>query len=400
MIWRALTAICIFVALAFMTSPMLIGSLRASIGTAVQLADLLRLELMSVAFVTALWALYVKDDRLKAHSENVLVALVFLVTSVTITLLGFICSSFESPAWLTSVAQATYLVSCEVLLIACVVIVLWVFRTTYNAVYNLRVDKFVKYFKPVRWVRTTFGPYKQYEVEMLPRRITTPETPLLAACSTDAGGPIGADSGAAVLVKGKVTKRLLSALAQFVANRLEADETVNVVMCDRHPIALWDLLKPQVMQHRRSDIVFIDVYSPTFGFTDDIHVHNHREMEKDGARVVLAKTFAGVHSAMARAFNIIKQAQGRQVSKRRRPCTVIYVSPTALCDVESVEQFKVFWRHVIPSERDYKMLSVIFEHDSGELSSFLSSLVDYVVVANVQGDEASFVCEGQSHEGT
>jgi hypothetical protein len=59
----------------------------------------------------------------------------------------------------------------------------------------------------------------------------------------------------------------------------------------------------------------------------------------------------------------------------------VYLCTSALCEVESVEQFRIFWRHVLPSERNYGMLTIIIEDEEAgdEVLSPLRQQVDFVI---------------------
>ena len=84
------------------------------------------------------------------------------------------------------------------------------------------------------------------------------------------------------------------------------------------------------------------------------------------------------------AFNIIKKNEHARSKNVRRPMVMVYAHVSALCDFESVEQFRVFWRRVIPSERSYGMLTFILEDElSGEeILNPLRQLVDFVLKAS------------------
>jgi hypothetical protein len=171
--------------------------------------------------------------------------------------------------------------------------------------------------------------------------------------------------------------------------RLEKNETANYVICDRHPHGIWERLVANGLETKRdgppliNSLVLIDVFTSAFGFTDDIHQYNERQLANHGMTTVKAKTFAGLHTAVNQAFNIIKKKDKEQKNKNvRRASVMVYSNTSALCDTESVEQFRVFWRHVIPSERSYGMITIIIEDEmAGDgVIKPLKELVDFVLV--------------------
>jgi hypothetical protein len=68
-------------------------------------------------------------------------------------------------------------------------------------------------------------------------------------------------------------------------------------------------------------------------------------------------TYAGMHSAASRAFNVIQKQVGHE---QRRPTLVIYEGAYALSDLESPEQYRIFVRHVMPSERLWDGMFTVF----------------------------------------
>jgi hypothetical protein len=68
-------------------------------------------------------------------------------------------------------------------------------------------------------------------------------------------------------------------------------------------------------------------------------------------------TYAGMHTASSKAFNVIKE---QRADRERRPTLVIYEDSYALTDLESPEQYRIFVRHVIPSERMWDGMFTVF----------------------------------------
>jgi hypothetical protein len=98
-------------------------------------------------------------------------------------------------------------------------------------------------------------------------------------------------------------------------------------------------------------------------------------------------TYAGMHSASSRAFNTIKEQMG---CNYRQPTLVIYEDSYALTDLESVEQYRIFVRHVLPSERMWDgMLTVFLESVQPEadwrlLQAYASMKLDLRVATSAQ----------------
>ena len=159
-------------------------------------------------------------------------------------------------------------------------------------------------------------------------------------------------------------------LVQMALAFLRTGNHVQYATASRHPIEFVRKLK-QAWEKTEANkdwkeiapnIVVVDAYTPHFGFTDSTHGRWSARLEQDEAvqMVTSAPTYAGVHTATAKAFNLIKEK--RDEALPRRPSMVIYEGMYALSDIESVEQYRIFIRHVIPSERLWGgMFTVIAE---------------------------------------
>ena len=108
------------------------------------------------------------------------------------------------------------------------------------------------------------------------------------------------------------------------------------------------------------NLIVIDAYSPHFAFIDSIYAKKDRDLDALGVvRVTSTMTYAGIHSASSKAFNLFKRSSG---DITRKPTLVIYEGTYALTDLESAEQYRIFVRHVVPSEKMWGgMLTVFLE---------------------------------------
>jgi hypothetical protein len=176
-------------------------------------------------------------------------------------------------------------------------------------------------------------------------------------------------------------------LAEFAICFLEQNCWVQYTSCVRHPIEFISHLKNTWQKgHKDRDwmsiagrIVTADVYTPHFGFTDSIHDTVTDRMKTDlGVTCITAKaSYAGLHSAAAKAFNLIKAGTRRESNTLLRvPTLVIYEGPRGIVDLESLEQYRIFIRHLLPSERLWGgMFTIVLE--SGIRPEELSLLKSY-----------------------
>ena len=155
---------------------------------------------------------------------------------------------------------------------------------------------------------------------------------------------------------------------QIAAVLLQNGWLVQYTTCDRHPVEWVDALKQVLGNEWTSStkrIAIVDGYTPHFGFTDSIHAKQSRRLIGEGVSyVATTESYAGVHSATAKTFNTFK-TQAKDVV--REPTLLIYEGCRALADLESVEQYRIFLRHVITSERMWgSMLTFIVEPETDE----------------------------------
>lgn len=171
------------------------------------------------------------------------------------------------------------------------------------------------------------------------------------------------------------------------------DYAVQYMSCSRHPaefIAKLDKNSPEdkLCSNNKAKFVIIDAHTKNYGFTDSIYpVWNRTLTKKHGLEVVKSNgSYAGMHSAAAKAFNALKHKSDDK--DERKPTLVIYESPFAVSDVESIQQYRIFMRHVLPSERLWGgMLTVVIEAsiDDGNWN-IISSYADVSVDLTQQQD--------------
>ena len=177
-------------------------------------------------------------------------------------------------------------------------------------------------------------------------------------------------------------------LARLALVFLKEGHAVQYMATSRHPIELVVHLKSLVESQVRDlswnqaaqRMVVVDAFTPHFGFTDSIHRVKKREFNTLGVTYVPSSvSYAGMHTATSKAFNRLKK---RANSSVRRPTLVIYEDTHALADLESHEQYRIFVRHVIPSERMWGSMFTVFtevmppDEDWNILSSYTNVSLD------------------------
>jgi hypothetical protein len=153
-------------------------------------------------------------------------------------------------------------------------------------------------------------------------------------------------------------------LAELALVFLDEGHSVQYLTASRHPIEFIEYLKRRVEQCgsdwllRARRIVVIDAYTSHFGFIDSIYRVQTGELERHGVGLVRSsRTYAGMHTASSKAFNKIKDLMKKEA---RHPTLIIYEDCYALTDLESAEQYRIFVRHVLPSERMWDGMFTVF----------------------------------------
>lgn len=177
-------------------------------------------------------------------------------------------------------------------------------------------------------------------------------------------------------------------LSELALMFLESNYCVQYLSTARHPIEFFTHFRPYVIEKKgeefwrkkQSSIVAVDAYTPHFGYTDSIYYKATRGLGPMGVESIQAESsYAGLHTASSVAFNLLRE---RASSNNRDPALVIYEDCIALADLESIEQYRIFVRHVIPSERMWGGMFTLFVETSPSsidwnlLKSYVGTVLD------------------------
>jgi hypothetical protein len=162
---------------------------------------------------------------------------------------------------------------------------------------------------------------------------------------------------------------------------------VQYTTCYRNPVEWIESLQEAIGDEWTTfakRLAVVDGYTPHFGFTDSIHEKKSRKLREGGVSyVATTESYAGVHSATAKAFNSFKTQAKDNV---RKPTLLIYEGCRALADLESVEQYRIFLRHVITSERMWGSMVTFFVEPEADESN-LKLIAAYADCLRLKNDE-------------
>jgi hypothetical protein len=276
-----------------------------------------------------------------------------------------------------------------------VVFLLVAFAASVTQVYRIwtRFAFFVDVINPkhLTWVRTIrrtvrrlrAGPTYEHNPNPIPTAIAEAITSVAKEQGASFNNETSSPTSLAVAAEyqGQTDKLLIKLISLFLAQNYQ----VQYATASRHPVEFLKNLCASIgeneLRAKASQIVVVDAFTPHFGFIDSIYSEKSYEVKELGVQLVRSKvSYAGVHTASSKAFNIVKQAKPSDV---RAPALVIYEDMQALADLESAEQYRVFLRHVVPSERLWGgMFSVFIETAQPEadwrlLQSYTSMKLDF-----------------------
>jgi hypothetical protein len=250
--------------------------------------------------------------------------------------------------------------------------VIWITKNIWrlhNRQVNFRDDNAFRNLKAYRWARSVYRDFKSK-----PSYEHTPQSfdpAVLSAVLARNGFDVPPDTRVKTIAScGEslwTTDRLT---VQIAAALLRQDWLVQYTTCDRHPVEWIESLQEVLGNEWITSVkrvAVVDGYTPHFGFTDSIHAKKSRKLTEDGVSyVATTESYAGVHSATAKAFNTFKTQAKDNV---RKPTLLIYEGCRALADLESVEQYRIFLRHVITSERMWGSMVTLFVEPEADESN-------------------------------
>lgn len=345
-----------------------------------QLNRLVTLAFGIAAFLATFYVLLRKDPWLRPESGSVFYAIAVSIMGGVVLFCGSLTWLFgENACWILVGFGSTLLVVTIVLFLG----VFWKSYVRMNYLHEARGSW--KFFIIPRLWRHVFPKRKTYEFEVEERKDwKRDDAHVLSGLDNCVFNRVG--RGGSILITSHMVGALREDIYAFIAARLTAGDSVNYVTVVEPAFQILTGLKKRVPSIPTKRFVFIDVFSPMFGFRDDILEEVSLQVKDDGITTFEARTAGGLHAALKAAFNHIKKSQGKR--KKRLPCLMVYDCLSALALADSEDQLCVFLHHMIPAERSYGMSTVLIEHSEFRkpVQAVMESLVDAVIQADDTGD--------------
>ena len=361
-----------------------------------------------LAFVMALYVLAAREQKTPYITNSVYsTALIVLTAILSSTLSKFLSTK------IVELANIFYFLSLLLFGIGILSVFFWI-RRAQNRRVNFRDDHLLKNLKPYRSIKGIFRrfgsrPTYAHDPIRFQKAFIQDIDQSLRGCSAlpsvqlelaferyeKIDYPLSFSGACRVSNLSQADNLLVGLALCFLRN----DCWVQYTTCARHPTEFlfqlkkaWENSSKSVGKDWRqvaSQIVGVDAYTPHFGFTDTIHDEFTKRLRTLGINCLIAKaSYAGLHTAAARAFNAFKgMSEAKQTV--RKPTLTIYEGTNALVELESTEQYRIFIRHLLPSERlwggmfTFVIESVISEQDLALLRTYTDFFIDLSASPNV-----------------
>ena len=349
-------------------------------------SEIFRSGVTLLAFVMAFYALMAKERKTPYMVHSVYSLSYWILFSLALATLAMVVSD-KFNGYILGPACA--------ILICSLFFVIFRLKQEHNRHIYFRDDRLIKNLAPFRWIKNVESYFKRkdsYEhttiplpaslIESLKNSKHLPKEQLESAFKHHTHAP---QLSIAAAMECNSLIEIDDVLTDTAIKFLDADCFVQYTCCSRYPSEWLSQLKNRWQDCHKGEnwkyvaekVVIVDGYSSHFGFTDSIYEKHRRAAQNDCMEIVkYRKTYAGVHTAIAKAFNEIKKRDKKNV---RTPTLIIYEGCGSLADLESQEQYRIFLKHVIPSERLWGGMFTIFAEsaltkESAELLRSLSHI--------------------------
>lgn len=339
--------------------------------------DMLTATGLLLAFLIGFYTLIGRERKSPYLTNRLFQILLFCVPVVILSLLAQVLGTSAGLAALFAKGLALL---AFVFLVAALLMTLWRVYKIYMR-FALFVDSanpkhlsLVRIFK--HWLRR-FSEKKPWEWNGIPMppKLQAKVRDVLAKNQTQAGASAEPLTSAAIKLARHGRANLV--LAKLATAFLEDSRPVQYMTASRHPLEFVKYLKQHVESTTdlewskiQSKIVVADAYTRHFGYADSIYMQATTSLKREfGVQHVTAgESFAGLHTASSEAFNKLKEQAPKD--EGRAPMLVIYEDCYALADLESREQYRIFVRHVVPSERMWQAMFTVFIETAQEKSDW------------------------------
>lgn len=262
-----------------------------------------------------------------------------------------------------------------------------IFYIIFGSLYHLRKKRFLKYTKLIGWFYEKFLHKSFYEKNYRKRRTLMINS--LSINSEELSKRI--KKGGTILLLYEDTTDYSKLIFDFIIETINDQETVDYVSTFRTPIELCKYFSTDQITKVTKKLSIIDCFTPHYSFDDKVIKYKKDEYSKMGFKFYKAESFAEIHTATNNSWYRFRDICKSEENQFRIPHRTVYDTLSSLIRFSSEELYVLFLRHVIYSEKNYGMISLIVEPSSlkDDIKNDLKRMADIVIEYN--GGSFSFI---------
>lgn len=251
------------------------------------------------------------------------------------------------------------------------------FYVMYGSLYHLRKKRFLKYTKCLNFFYEKFfhkefyeSNYKQRKSDCLNYFQSIPnekKSELL--------------NGGTILWLYDDTIKTDTFISSYIIDTIKNSETIDYISTYKSPINICKLFNDEEISFVTKKLSIIDCFSPRYSFDDKVQKFKREELANKGFKFYFAESFADVHTAENSSWYRFRETCKLEENQFRLPHRTVYDTLSSMINYSSLEQYMLFLRHVVSSEKSYGMITIILEPISikEEIKSELIRMADFVL---------------------
>lgn len=279
------------------------------------------------------------------------------------------CASFLAIDWIISIVSIPLVLSILDIVYKVIHIVFlvfficsWlllckIFYVIYGSLYHLRKKRFLKYTKPIAGIYEKFFHKTFYEKNYRERG------PLAfnSFPNIDSNKLQKLIKGGTILFLYNDTEDYADVVKNFITETISSGDTVDYITTYKSPLDFCKAIPEQEIYTITRKLSIIDCFSPHYSFDDKVMKFAKQDLIQKGFKFFEAESFAEVHTAANNSWYRFRKICQAEENSYRIPHRTVYDTLSSLISFSSEEQYLLFLRHVISSEKSYGMISLLIE---------------------------------------
>lgn len=260
----------------------------------------------------------------------------------------------------------------------------YIFYKIFGSLYYMRKSRFIKYTSFISWIYEKFFHKKTYE------KVYRQRTPLTMNCLPNINLE-NVNNGGAILLQYDSTFDCVDFIVDYIIETINNEETVDYISTLKQPLEIPQKISGKIADKDLTKITkklsIIDCFSPYYAFDDKILKIGKEECKEKGFKFYESDSFAAIHTATNDSWYRFREQCKAEENSFRVPHRTIFNTLSSLIRFSSEEQFFLYLRHVLSSEKAYGMITLLIEPKSlkSDIENELIQLVDVVLQINREG---------------